>query len=217
MMNRFDGATPEDEDLSAMADGELGAGAVARICGQWHDEPAARERWHDYHLIGDVLRSDDLASSSAHVHDFLATLRNRMADEPILLAPGRPGVTPYVAPSRAPVGRRRVAAVGAIAAGFMVVVAGAVTLFGQPNTGILATEPTGQTFAQGAPGLAVAARSAGRADLVSELQPTVASGQLIRDAKLDSYLSAHRQWSDGAMLGGHAAYLRYNPGDGPTR
>lgn len=221
MTNRFDVASLEDEDLSALADGELGTGAAARICGRWRDEPALQERWHDYHLIGDVMRSEDLASPSTHDRDFLAALRTRMAAEPIVIAPARTDAEPAVAVSdglsgKTVLSRRRVASVGAIAAGFVVVVAGALTLFGQSIPGLSPAAPAAE-LAQAAPGVTVAVRSPGRVDPASEPQPTVASGQLIRDAKLDSYLSAHRQWSDGAMLGGHAAYLRYHPGDGSTR
>lgn len=216
MTNRFDGADHDDEDLSALADGELGPAAVARLCGEWRNELGMRERWHQYHLIGDVLRSEDLAAMPAHDNDFLVALRGRLVSEPIVMAPLAAVARPDAVRS-APPGRRRVVAFGAIAAGFVVVAAGVLTILGQPIAGSSSAAPAVGTLAQTAPAIVVAARSPVRADSVSELQPTIASGQLIRDAKLDSYLSAHRQWSEGAVLGGHAAYLRYNPGDGATR
>ena len=65
------------EQLSALADGELEAGAVAAACASWRDDESARARWHSYQLIGDVLRSDDLASSAEKDAAFMAALRTR--------------------------------------------------------------------------------------------------------------------------------------------
>ena len=42
--------------LSALADGQ--ADAAEPACGLWRDDAAARQTWHAYHLIGDVLRSE---------------------------------------------------------------------------------------------------------------------------------------------------------------
>ena len=44
------------EEFSALIDGELGPGGVARACASWRSDPRSRETWHAYHLIGDVLR-----------------------------------------------------------------------------------------------------------------------------------------------------------------
>ena len=43
--------------------------------------------WHAYQLIGDVLRSEDLAAEPAADEAFLVALRARLADEPVVLAP----------------------------------------------------------------------------------------------------------------------------------
>ncbi|MDP2007043.1 MAG: sigma-E factor negative regulatory protein [Rubrivivax sp.] len=100
--------------LSALADGE--AQAVDRACAGWREDAEARKTWHAYQLIGDVMRSDDLARPAARDADFLAGVRERLAAEPVVLAPA-PAAEP------APAGRRRqhwllpVAA----AAGFVVV------------------------------------------------------------------------------------------------
>ena len=61
---------PEDEmqrlqRLSALADGELDADESALACGQWRGDASVRARWHAYQLIGDVLRSEELASDAA--------------------------------------------------------------------------------------------------------------------------------------------------------
>src|SRR5688572_14499694 len=74
-----------EEDLSALMDGELDAAESA--CARWRDDPELRSRWHAYHLIGDVLRSEELASSRGRDAKFLSDLRLRLADEPVVLAP----------------------------------------------------------------------------------------------------------------------------------
>ena len=53
----------------------------------WRDDPEARASWHAYQLIGDVLRSEDLAAEPAADEAFLVALRARLADEPVVLAP----------------------------------------------------------------------------------------------------------------------------------
>ena len=74
---------PERDDdwaaLSAMADGEASADAQRRCLALWANDAQARERWRDYHLIGDVLRSQELARDRAHDAAFLQALRARLA------------------------------------------------------------------------------------------------------------------------------------------
>ena len=72
--------------ISALADGEADAATVALGCAAWsEDSDVARRKWHTYHLIGDVLRSEDLCSTPAHDRDFLQSLRARLADEPVIV------------------------------------------------------------------------------------------------------------------------------------
>ena len=107
------------EEFSALIDGELGPGGVARACASWRSDPRSRETWHAYHLIGDVLRSDDLASHPARDADFLNRLRERLADEPVVLAPAAlPAVStpPATSLRRA---QRHWRAGAAVAAGFV--------------------------------------------------------------------------------------------------
>ncbi|HZF79889.1 MAG TPA: sigma-E factor negative regulatory protein, partial [Rubrivivax sp.] len=46
------------ERLSALVDGD--PQSVEAACDLWRDDPQARRAWHTYHLIGDVMRSEDL-------------------------------------------------------------------------------------------------------------------------------------------------------------
>src|ERR1700742_2220616 len=73
--------------LSALADGDATDSEAARAFQAWRDDADARASWHTYQLIGDVLRSDDLAVEPAADEAFLVSLRARLAAEPVVLAP----------------------------------------------------------------------------------------------------------------------------------
>jgi sigma-E factor negative regulatory protein RseA len=173
--------------LSELADGELNAEGARRACAAWRDDPSLRDDWHSYHLIGDVLRSDDLAAAPRHDEAFLAALRSRLAAEPVVLAP-QPLAKP-AAPTR-----RRWMAPMAVAAGFMAV-AGVlvVTRLAAPlqdasPSALAAAEPMQVlTMAPDASDAAAAALPQGR------------QLQLIRDARLDRYLAAHKQFGGDAL------------------
>lgn len=201
-----DGSTNQGgpkEALSALADGELDGAAVQRLCVSWRDDASVRRTWHAYQLIGDALRSDDLAAKPAHDEAFLLALRARLAQEPVVLAP-QP-----IAAKHAPARRRAAwAAPFAVAAGFMAV-AGVLVVTrvalplnpdAQPSSGasIAALQPDmrgAQPVA--ASEMNVDAASAGPADL-----------RVIRDARLDRYLAAHKQFGNRAGLSVPGATLR---------
>lgn len=200
------------ERLSALIDGELDGQAVTAACAQWRDSPESRATWHAYHLIGDVLRSDDLASHPARDAGFLVALRAKLADEPVALAP-KPLETraaiesPAAARAVAGVGSRRWGWIAptAVAAGF-VALAGVLTL---TLPGMLPERSEATSVAQAA----APASFAGAAAFVgnpaaAEPQTFVASGQVIRDARLDRYLAAHKQFAGSSALGVPSAYLR---------
>ncbi|MFY9513712.1 MAG: sigma-E factor negative regulatory protein, partial [Rubrivivax sp.] len=66
-------ATPDEERralLSALVDGECDSARAG--CDAWREDADARATWHRYQLIGDVLRSDDLATHPQRDAAFLA-------------------------------------------------------------------------------------------------------------------------------------------------
>lgn len=203
------------EHLSALVDGELDGVALAQTCAHWRERSDSRATWHAYHLIGDVLRSDDLASDPARDAAFMQTLRARLASEPVVLAPqiaSTPTTPPAVTRRVGGASGRRWTwmAPSAVAAGF-VAVAGVLMLMRAPGT--LADRPTDAS-------LALASQAGARAPLgaaptlASELtgadapQSMAASGQLIRDARLDRYLEAHQQFAGSSALGVPSGFLR---------
>jgi sigma-E factor negative regulatory protein RseA len=118
---------PADErraHLSALADGE--APEVDPGCRWWREDAEARATWHAYHLIGDVMRSDDLAGKPARDARLLKAVRERLAAEPAI-----------VAPSAAHVSRRRQrwTVPVAAAAGFAAVAGVVVVLRSTPEGG----------------------------------------------------------------------------------
>jgi len=171
------------QSLSDLMDGAAEPHAVARACAAWREDEAARADWYAYHLIGDVLRSDDLAQAPQHDQAFLATLRERLAGEPVVLAPV-PAPPAWATHAVAPRRRGWMAPV-AVAAGF-VAVAGVLVI-------TRVNDPSDSGY-----GSTLAALQ--RDVEVQPVSATVADGKLIRDARLDRYLAAHKQYGNSAAL-----------------
>ena len=211
MLDDFEPNAAARERLSALLDGELESGAVAQACVQWRDSADSRSTWHAYGLIGDVLRSDDLAGDAARDAGFLGAMRTRLASEPVVLAP-QPLVAPVPLELRTghhtTTGSRTRGwswmAPAAVAAGFAAV-AGVLTL---TRPGLLLERPDATSVARvDAPALAPVAL-VGTSTSAAEPLTVVASGQVIRDARLDRYLAAHKQFAGSSALGVPSAYLR---------
>jgi sigma-E factor negative regulatory protein RseA len=197
MPNRSDASDLRRQQLSSLMDGELPGNEAADACALWRQDDHARADWHAWHLIGDVLRSDDLAARPSRDAAFLQALRKRLADEPVPLAPqplpvAEPVRQPQVVngapapglvaamPARRRVLRGWMMAPAAVAAGFMAVVG--VTLI------------TRQSAPEAGPAVLARAEPSGAA----------ASAVLVRNAQLDRYLTAHRALASGAMAGAGA-------------
>lgn len=169
---------PEQRDhslLSALCDGETATDEARQACAHWRADAQARADWHTWAVIGDAMRAESLCASVAHDADFMQRLRERLACEPIVLAP---------APLAGAVAVRHIsrwAGAGAVAAG-LAVVAGAVVM--------LRTQPAGE-------GALMAATS----HPTMPAQPA-ASATAPADPALAGYLFAHRQYAPTAMPGG---------------
>lgn len=186
-------STPSPDErraaLSALMDGEPSACDTA--CGAWRGDAVARADWHAYHLIGDLMRSDEHRADAARDARMLARLREQLSHEPVVLAPTPAAPAAFVHKRRA----RAWMVPTAAAAGF-VAVAGAllVTRVSAPDGvpadrgGLVAgTTASGATpAAVPAPVLTVPA--------IAETAPA-----MIRSAELDRYLAAHRQYASGAL------------------
>jgi sigma-E factor negative regulatory protein RseA len=195
------------ERLSMLLDGECDPSGAEQACRAWREDADTRATWHAYQLIGDVLRSEDLAHPADRDEAFLGALRQRLAGEPVVLAPA--AATP-VAP------RRRWFAPAAAAAGFAAV-AGVlvVTRMGAPEA-----DPAAPTVAL-APGPVntrpVAASMPGAGADTEPPAVIVTDGKLIRDAQLDRYLAAHKQFGGSSAVAVPGTVLRSSATVAPGR
>jgi sigma-E factor negative regulatory protein RseA len=187
------------ERLSAFVDGELGELVGEEHLNKFLSEldHGDRAAWSSYHLIGDALRSDDLAVSPAASSAFLNSFAARFENEPHVLAPAAMPIA-----SRLLALRRRVVPAFAVAAA-------AATL-----TWIVVPQLQG---VPGGPGVAQMAsvQSSGNALQRVAMVPTVAAPQpvaqdanIIRDASLDQYLEAHQQFAQQPVMPGSMPLIR---------
>lgn len=187
------------ELLSAMVDGELhGAELEQALACAETDEGCAS--WELYHLVGDVLRSPDLAHHSQH--DLLTGLRSAWAKDPVALqlqpvslqqvAPGVEPAAASVVAVRDPAANNAVFR-WKVAASFASVAA--VAALGWNLMGV----PMGGQGAQ----LADAQQTLG-AQVVVATQ----DGEVLRDARLDALLANHQQYASRASLQTPAEFLR---------
>ncbi|MDR0226197.1 MAG: sigma-E factor negative regulatory protein [Burkholderiaceae bacterium] len=214
----------ELEQLSAMADGELSSTELQAALAYAESE-AGQQAWRMYHLVGDVLRSPELAHHSRH--DVLSGVRAQLALEPrrplVSVAPeqleqiARPSLGKAVAngaplrdAANASVFRWKMAAgfasVAAVAAIGWSVMLGAPSGTAVPGQGpaLAVLGPTapageGQEFPLGA--------TAQSSSVVAVAGP---NGQsvMLRDPRLDALLASHPQFSGPATLQMPASFLR---------
>ena len=200
------------ERLSAILDGEATPSQFDEWLASQQDEPGqhtlTREAWHVYHLIGDVMRSDDLARAS-RADSFLEGVRERLRQEPVVVAP-----TPTR--TRAGGARRPWRTPLATAAGVVAVV-GALVVLQLGEAGLEGAAPAGTLAQQPAPDATLVAVPPAPSPS-TELRVVNGDQTLIRDARLDDYLAAHKQFGGGSALGSAPSmFLRNAAHEGPGR
>jgi len=196
--------------LSAVADGEARDDEISRACAAWRDDHQARADWHTYALIGDVLRSDDLAQHADADSAFLNKLRQRMAHEPVVLAPepqvtsSRPSgvVAGGMALPLAAVARKRHWGTSmAVAAGALTVIGVAAVMRGvalPEAPAVVAEAPVQGALSQALRPVGQAATLVANGAAMPASEPGV--NAFVHDAEIDRYLNAHRQYARGAVL-----------------
>jgi sigma-E factor negative regulatory protein RseA len=187
------------EIISALADGQLQGDAFARGVEVAARDPLGLEAWQTYHLIGDVLRSGELAMGSTSA-EFLSGLQARLQQEqlPLHILQQRidsPGTAMRIAVSRP--AANDADSNWKLLAGFasLAVMAG-----------------IGWTVAGGFVGKQEQAARAQAGAVLAGME----SGMMIHDARLDEFLAAHRQLGGASALPVPAGALRnasfYGPG-----
>ncbi len=178
---KFKTNDPNDR-ISALVDGQLQAKELASVMADMEISPEMVSSWHVYQLIGDVMRSEDLAGG-AHDLDFLTRLQAKLVLEPLPTDPVQ--LTQVNLP---------IATAGANADVFRwkwfsgVVVSALVAV-----VGLGVWNPSAQPQMQAS----VASPAVPAAIQVANVQPQ--EPVMLRDPQLDALMAAHQQ------LGGHSA------------
>lgn len=202
------------ETVSALMDGQLrGADASAALQMMASDE--ARECWQVYHLVGDVLRSTDLAACG-HDSAFVARLSARLQQEAAPVAR---------VPAPSPIQVRDVAQPAANDGVFRwKMVAGLASFAAVAAIGWGALGSIGPQPGAGAQLARSAAPAVGTTQVMALAAPVPAASQaadmapvMLRDARLDELLAAHRQTVGASALGNAAGFLRNATFEGPGR
>ena len=218
---------PESQDatgqrVSLAMDAECDAAQWQALTTAWRDDVHTRQTWHAYQLIGDVLRSEDLATPAGHDESFLRGLRTRLAAEPVVLAPPASAVPAAAVPAGGSRWRAYTAPM-AVTAGFLAVAA-ALLVTQAPDraadstmvdaapaaTVSLAQTPTPRVDSPVRP---VSTAPGTTADADNAAAPIV----LIRDPRLEQYLAAHQQFAGSTALGVPSGFLRSATVDMPQR
>ncbi len=225
--------------LSALADGQLRGDALAQAVAQATETEEGQATWHAYQVVGDVLRSADLADSTRDAA-FLARFRQRMAAEgtphALEMQPNRPAVVAALdnglnkglntsgesVVAVQAVNRRwkflavaaSVAAVSAMGWQWM-----GTGLVSAPAPQLAIVQPARTPTPTPTPTAPdPAAQLAQGASAVTPLTEVAgAPGVMLRDPRLDELLAAHRQFGGTSALQMPAGFLRNATFEGSGR
>ncbi len=205
------------EQLSALADGEMAASEWPQVLQYAHGD-AGRQAWYAYQVIGDALRSPELAHTSS-APAFLAALHQRMAQEPgglqpaanLAQAPVQPVVRPHQEAANQDLFRwKLIAGVASLAAvsvlGWNVFestqgpAAGAQWAQLANRQAVVPVQVAQQPVAAPSGVQAVADRQGGRTNAEALV--------MLRDPRLDELLAARRQYGGANALQMPASFLR---------
>ncbi len=205
----------EDRELvSALVDGQLRGDEFARVVGLLADSGEALTTWHTYHVVGDVLRCADLADCRKD-HAFVARFRGHLASQvsaphsiddfskvvgpdPARL-PGLTGLTQKSARRHSANDAVRRWRLLAGVASMVAVVAVALNISsGDTSLGrsaVVSGVPVGATFST---------TTLPQPGSLGNHEPPV----MLRDARLDELLAAHKQFGGTSALQMPAGFLR---------
>lgn len=184
------------ERISALADGQLDDDELAQTMAWVASSEEARVTWHAYHVMGDALRSADLADCSGD-RDFAARLRERLARvdaraQGAVVASVPPRVADATVNSANDAAQRW----KWLAAAASVV---AVAVLGW-QVGTVGTAAI--------PQLAAKPAAAEPQALAGNVPPGTDSAVMLRDPRLDELLAAHRRFGGTTALQTPSGFLR---------
>jgi sigma-E factor negative regulatory protein RseA len=191
------------EQLSSLIDGELDAADRARCLDRLCRDEAASTEWAAWHLVGDALRSSDVAA--LHAPGFVSDLAHRLADEPTILAPPVRG-------SRVRLIRRFAMPGAAAAAAVAVLAVVALPMLREAEPGRVEVARVQGASQPAGPMIPVVASVSQAAVPPLLRRPSPVDGE-----RFDVYLSAHGQMSGPIGMPRTSQYLRQGGIDAAPR
>lgn len=178
------------EQISALADGELSSAYIDMALAALR-QAESRDTWDVYHQIGDILRSDDMALNMSS--DFSARMAARLDAEPTIIA----------APLAVTAQPSEQIAVGGGQPVHISVAAGrrSIKRFALPGMAAAAVAAAAfiispQLAVVSAPApAAVATPQLALASNAGDVRVMTHAGEVLRDSRMDEYLSAHQRFS----------------------
>ncbi|MDR3454802.1 MAG: sigma-E factor negative regulatory protein [Rhodoferax sp.] len=205
------------EVISALADGQLHGEEFARAVESVTADAQALATWHAYHVVGDVLRSGELAACRQDVA-FIARLKTRLQQEqiqvPSMSAMDSVAASAYSTRSSDQNSAKKRAANEAsfrwkLVAGFASLAAvAAISWNGLAGSGQASSPPQ---LAQAV--MPVQPQAVQPAVTVADSEPPV----MIRDPRLDAFVAAHEQFGGTSALQMPAGFLRNATFEGQAR
>lgn len=204
------------EQVSALADGQLHGEAFANTVAGLAQASDARQTWHAYHVVGDVLRAGEPVNSARDV-EFLARLKLGLQQEPSRVQ--RDDATDLIAAyasSTGARGRKGLKSESANQSQYRLNwLAGLASLALVSVLGWQAISAIGESS-----GVPLLARLAGQADTQTAGLASAASPEstiMLRDPQLDALLAAHRQVGGTSALQMPSGFLRNATYEGAAR
>ncbi len=180
------------DSMSALADGELNGEEFAQALTACERDPAMLASWSNYHLIGDVLRSPDLLVAR-NASPFITRLQSRLVQETV-----QPAVSTYASlptPASLPAPTQAAANDSVFQWKMLAGIASMAVVAAMVWTLAVPTPSTGSQLAQ----------SPASTDSVLVASP---HGTIVRDARLDELLAAHKQVGGNSALQMPSGFLR---------
>ena len=191
------------ERVCDLMDGHVADGEAAHDFEAMLSDEQAMQTWHTYHVIGDVLRSAELAPSGSD-QAFWQRLESRLAEEP---------KRPLAVEAReTPPDTRLASANASLFRWKMLAGVAGIALVGVVGMGQWAQTTTGSGLQQMAVQNTVAPRAS-----APMLAADTSAGTMLRDARLDELMAAHRQLGGHSALQVPAGFLRNATYEGPAR
>ncbi len=193
------------QHVSSLMDGELAREELPRAIGRIKvDDAAGREAWDTYHLIGDVLR-DGAAGAPAVSAGFSARFSERLAAEPVVIAPASARALAAANASTATRGRIQTYALSAAASVAAVAVVGWMAL-----SNISGNKPAGAELAklEKAPAAAQPQVAAVTPQTAAALVAAAKPAPGTEPEHVHEYLLAHQGISPTTAFQGVAPYVR---------